>query len=170
MTQHPHSPAEGWPVDPDVTAEDLAERPSHHVIAARRLAVVLAGGFAGGLVRYETTTHWAASAGTFPWSTFTVNTAGAFLLGLIVIIVLDVLGPSTYTQPLIGAGFCGALTTFSSVVVQVDQLIAHGHAGLGFGYLAASVAVGLPAVALGAFAARLVPATPARRAIDEGAA
>jgi CrcB protein len=158
MTQRPHSPAEGWPVDPDVTAEDLAERPSHHVIAA------------GGLVRYETTTHWAASAGTFPWSTFTVNTAGAFLLGLVVIIVLDVLGPSTYTRPLIGAGFCGALTTFSSVVVQVDQLIAHGHAGLGFGYLAASVAVGLPAVALGAFAARLVPATPARRAIDEGAA
>lgn len=160
-----------WPVDPDVTSDDvLAGHPAHLVVDPRRIAVVLLGGLLGGLVRYEAVTHWSAAAGTFPWSTFVVNTAGAFILGLLVIVVLDVIAPSTYTRPLVGAGFCGALTTFSSVAVQVDELAAHGHLGLGAEYVAGSLAAGLAAAALGALLGRQLPPTQARRALAAASA
>jgi fluoride exporter len=170
MTSRKGSSAEDWPVDSDVSSEDLAPaRPEHLKLQARRVAVVLAGGFVGGLTRYEAITHWATASGTFPWATFVVNTAGAFVLGLLIIVVLDVIGPSTYARPLIGAGFCGALTTFSSVAVAVDEFIAHNHVGLGFGYLAASLAAGLAAVAVGAWLGRQLPPTNSRRASANGA-
>lgn len=170
MTKHHEVRIPGLPVDSDVTAEDVAAAaPGHAAVTLRHLAVVMLGGFIGGLTRYETVKHWASGAGTFPWSTFFVNTAGAVILGALVILVLDVLAPSTYTRPLLGAGFCGALTTFSSVAVQVDQLIAHGHAALGFGYLAASLGAGVVAVATGAYAARLLPPSAGRRAHLAGA-
>jgi CrcB protein len=159
------SSADDWPIDPDVTGEDVAGLGrAHTVVDPRRVGVVLAGGFVGGLARYEAVTHWAAASGTFPWSTFTVNTAGAFILGLLVIVVVEVMGPSTYTRPLIGAGFCGSLTTFSSVAVAVDELVAHSHVLLGFGYLLASLAAGLAAVTAGALIGRLLPPTAARHA------
>ena len=170
MTTRRHPPAADWPVDADVTRDDLAAaRLAHTTVDPRRVGVVLAGGFAGGLARYETVTHWSTAAGTFPWSTFVVNTAGAFILGLLVIIVVEVIGPSRYARPLIGAGFCGALTTFSSVAVSVDELAAHGHVALGVGYLGASLAAGIAATAIGAYAARLLPPTAARRELAEGA-
>jgi CrcB protein len=140
------------------------------VIDPRRVAVVFAGGLIGGLVRYEAVTHWVAASGAFPWSTLTVNTAGAFILGLLVAVVNSVIGPSTYARPLLGAGFCGALTTFSSVAVQFDQLVAHGHVAVGVGYLATSLTAGLVAAIAGSRAARLLRPTAARGALDEQAA
>ena len=128
-----------------------------------QLAAVLAGGFFGGLVRYEVVEHWATRAGAFPWPILVVNTAGAFVLGVVVVVALDVLAASRYLRPLVGAGFCGALTTFSSVAVAVDQLVRHGHVGTAVGYLVGSVVAGLAAVALGAALARRLPPTAPRR-------
>jgi CrcB protein len=113
------------------------------------LAAVFAGGCVGGLVRYLVAKEWPTSTHLFPWPTFTVNIAGAFILALLIVIVSDVLGPSRYLRPLLGTGFCGALTTFSSVVVTADELIAHGHADVAAGYLAATILAGLAAGALG---------------------
>jgi CrcB protein len=134
-------------------------------VTTKQLGVVLGGGFLGGLARYETVTHWSAAAGTIPWSTFAVNTAGAFILGLVVIVVLEVFGPSKYFRLLVGTGFCGALTTFSSVAVQIDELAAHGHLGGAIVYGAASLVAGLTAVALGAALGHRLPPTAARQAM-----
>src|SRR3954451_21627334 len=57
---------------------------------------------------------------------------------------------------LLGTGFCGALTTFSAVVVAADRMCAHGHAGTALLYLLATVAGGLAAGALGLAVARAV--------------
>jgi fluoride exporter len=113
------------------------------------VAAVFAGGCVGGLARYAATTHWPGAVGGLPWSTLVVNVVGAFVLALLVVVVADVLGPSTYLRPLVGTGFCGALTTFSSVVVVTDRLAVHGRAGLAAAYLAASIAGGLAAGMLG---------------------
>jgi len=43
--------------------------------------------------------------------------------------VNEVLPPTTYVRPLLGTGFCGAWTTFSSITASTDQLAAHEHAG-----------------------------------------
>jgi fluoride exporter len=158
------------PIDPDVdTVEDA--RHHRHAIAAdifvdeavtapERLsrwprfrlsvvATVFAGGCVGGLARYLADQHWPGTSGLFPWPTFTVNIVGAFVLALLVVVVTDVLDASTYLRPLIGTGFCGALTTFSSVVVDADRLIAHGHAGVATTYVSTSIVAGLAAALLG---------------------
>ncbi|HVT20466.1 MAG TPA: CrcB family protein [Mycobacteriales bacterium] len=156
-----HSGPAEWPVDPDVVAGQPA-------LDASRLAAVVAGGFVGGLVRYEVVDHWTTRPDAFPWPAFVVNTAGAFVLGVLVIVVLDVLAGSRYLRPMIGAGFCGALTTFGSLAVSVDQLLRHGHVAVGLGYLFASLAAGVLAAGLGAVVARLLPPTPTRRRSQAG--
>ncbi|HVX70861.1 MAG TPA: CrcB family protein [Mycobacteriales bacterium] len=163
-----HSRPAEWPIDPDVTAEDIGRPRPHHrpSLDPARLALVMVGGFLGGLVRYEVVDHWATSRGDFPWSTFAVNTAGAFVLGVVVIVALDVLAGSRYLRPLMGTGLCGALTTFSSVAVEVDQLLRHGHVGLGVTYLLGSLAAGLAAAALGATIGRALPPSSGRRRLE----
>lgn len=160
------------PFDPDLdTAEDRRHRPAAAAgpFAARRrsrwprihwltVAAVAAGGFLGGLARYLVGLALPTTPGTFPWAVFLVNTAGAFILALLLILVLEVLPPTTYVRPLLGTGFCGALTTFSSVAVAVDQLATDGHTGTAVGYVAASLAAGLAAASFGIVLGRSIAA------------
>jgi fluoride exporter len=128
------------PIDPDVDVRDFR---------LSIVAMVFAGGCIGGLVRYAVTRHWPTADDRFPWPTFTVNLAGAFILAVLIVVVSERLRGSRYLRPLIGTGFCGALTTFASVVVAADEAIAHGHAGLAAVYLAASIVGGLAVAWLG---------------------
>lgn len=162
------------PFDPDLdTAEDRRHRPASATaadpFAARRrsrwprihwrtVAAVAGGGLLGGLVRHLVGLAMPASAGAFPWGIFLVNTAGAFILALLLILVLEVLPPTTYLRPVVGTGFCGALTTFSSVAAGVDQLIVDGHVGTAVGYVAASLAAGLAAASFGIVLGRSIAA------------
>ncbi|HWC35297.1 MAG TPA: CrcB family protein [Mycobacteriales bacterium] len=168
---HHWRPAE-WPVDTDVTVEDVVPQTAGHPhrpsLDPLRLGLVVAGGFAGGLVRYAVVDHWRTPPSDFPWPTFVVNTAGAFVLGVLVIVVLEVLAESRYLRPLLGAGFCGALTTFSSVAVVVDQQLRHRHIAVAIAYLVGSLAAGLVAAALGAELGKALPATAARRRLEDG--
>lgn len=111
------------------------------------LAVVFVGGCVGGAARYAATSAGHAPAGGFPWATFAVNVSGAFVLAAVVVAAAR--RPSRYLRPLLGTGFCGAFTTFSSVVVSADQMFAHGHAATAVAYLAATVIGGLAAAWLG---------------------
>lgn len=165
---HSHSRPGEWPIDTDVTAEDIRvpTHPHQPAFDLTRLGMVLAGGLLGGLTRYAVVDRWGTTAGTFPWPIFVVNTVGAFVLGLVVIVVVDVLAGSRYLRPLLGAGFCGALTTFSSVAVAVDQLLRHGHIATGVSYLLGSLLAGVAAAGLGAALGRLLPATSARRRLE----
>lgn len=122
------------------------------------MAAVAAGGFFGGLVRYLVGLALPTATGGYPWATLIVNTAGAFILALLLILVLEVLPPTTYLRPVLGTGFCGALTTFSSVATGADQLVAHGHAATAAGYVALSLLAGLAAASLGIVLGRALAA------------
>jgi fluoride exporter len=124
------------------------------------LAAVAAGGLLGGALRWAVGLWLPTPAGGFPWAVLLVNTAGAFVLALVVVLVARVL--PGWVRPLVGTGFCGALTTFSSVVVGADRLVARGQAGLAAGYLLAGLAAGLAAACAGLLAGRWLVA--ARRA------
>lgn len=167
------------PLDPDVTAaEDAAHGPDAPPAGAfgarqrsgwprihwRSVVAVGVGGFFGGLARYGVGLLWSTPAGTFPYATFAVNACGAFLLALLLVLVLDVLPPTTYLRPALGTGFCGAYTTFSSVVVSSNQLVADGSSSLAAGYLAASVFTGLAATSFGILLGRAIAANRVRRA------
>jgi fluoride exporter len=58
----------------------------------------------------------------FPWGTFTVNAAGSLLLGLLV----GRWGTDGTAVILVGIGFCGALTTFSSFAWESHRLAEDG--------------------------------------------
>jgi CrcB protein len=75
-----------------------------------------------------------------------VNLVGAFLLGYFATRLQERLPQSAYKRPLLGTGFCGALTTFSTVQIELVRMLDRGHIGLALGYISASVAGGFALV------------------------
>ncbi len=114
----------------------------------REFGAVFVGGGLGTLGRVAMNTLIARDPHHWPWSTFTVNIVGAFLVGYFTTRFLERLPLSSYRRPLLGTGFCGGLTTFSSVQVEIVKMIEHGHWGLAAGYAVTSITFGLLAVHL----------------------
>lgn len=104
---------------------------------------VFVGGCLGALARAGLARALPAGAGEWPWDTFAANLAGTAALALFATRLQERLPPSTYRRPLLGTGFCGALTTFSTFQIELIRLARDGHETLATGYLAVSVASGL---------------------------
>lgn len=115
-------------------------------IDPRELAAVFAGGVIGALARTGLVEAWPPHAGRWPWATFVVNVAGTFLLGYFVTRLQERLPPSGYRRPLLGTGLCGALTTFSTLQLELLRMLDAGRDGLAVGYAGASLAAGFAAV------------------------
>jgi fluoride exporter len=112
------------------------------------LLAIFAGGCLGTLARAGLADWLPHEAGRWSWGTFAANVAGAALLGWAVTRLQERMPPTAYRRPLIGTGLCGALTTFSTMQVELlDMLDGHRY-GLALGYVAASVAAGFAAVHL----------------------
>jgi CrcB protein len=115
----------------------------------RRLQVaIFVGGVVGALARAGLNMALPWDGRGWPWATFAANVVGTLALGYFVTRLQERLPPSTYRRPLLGTGFCGALTTFSTLQVELIQLARHGSAGLAFGYGLASLGAGLVGVYL----------------------
>jgi fluoride exporter len=126
--------------------------PSPH----RDVRVIVAagiGGMIGTLARATVEATFPPGSG-FPTTTLVVNLAGAALLVWLVVRLSERLPPSTYVRPMLGTGFCGGLTTFSTMQVEAVKLLDHGHDVAGVGYLVTSCAGGLIATAYVLRAAR----------------
>jgi CrcB protein len=118
------------------------------------LAAVFAGGFIGTLARAALAQGISAQPGSWPWPTFAVNVAGAFLLGYLLARSTG-RAPSTRRRRLfLGSGVCGALTTFSTMMVELLKMLDEARWGLAAGYGSASIACGLGAAVLATSAAR----------------
>ena len=63
--------------------------------------------------------------GVFPWGTFVVNATGSFALGLLTGLALYHALPAT-PKLVLGTGFCGAYTTFSTFSFETVRLIEEG--------------------------------------------
>jgi CrcB protein len=152
--------AEHLPMDPDAPDEPLFApgRRAHTLPPWRVLAVIALGGFFGGLSRYGLGLAFPTHHGAFPAATFAINVSGSFILALLIVFVLEVWPPTTYIRPLIGVGFCGAYTTFSTWMVGVDQLISDGKSATALWYLLGSLVAGLGATSLGLTTGRAVVA------------
>jgi CrcB protein len=114
----------------------------------RTIAAIFAGGALGTLLRAALAEAFPHSATTWPWPTFGVNIAAAFLLGYFVTRLQERLPLSSYRRPLLGTGLCGGLSTFSTMQVEILKMISAGAWGLAAGYAAASVAAGYAAIHL----------------------
>ena len=85
------------------------------------LGIFLAG-MLGGFVRYLIS-KWLPASPDFPWGTLVVNYLGIFCLVYLVKGYLVYKGTSKGLILALGTGFCGGLTTFSSLIVDVDRLM-----------------------------------------------
>jgi CrcB protein len=127
------------------------------LLEVRLLLAIFAGGVAGALARAGLLELAPTHAGRWPWVTFGVNVAGSLLLGF----VATHRSPASRARALIGTGFCGALTTFSTMQLELLELLDAERVGVAMVYASGSVVAGLVGVALGVRAApRPAPAPP----------
>lgn len=109
------------------------------------LVLLTLGGACGAIARYKLGVILLRhEPHTFPFGTFLINTTGALLLGL-----FCGFGLNGNPYLLLGDGFCGAFTTFSTFAVESVQL-AHGKAAKkAILFVVLSVAAGLAGFAAG---------------------
>jgi len=118
------------------------------------IAVALAGGLGAaarfvldGVVRART-----ASRMTFPVGTFVINATGSLLLGLVVGLTSAQILPETL-QAVVGAGFLGGYTTFSTASFETVRLLQERRLGAAavnsFGMLAVCVLLATAGLLLG---------------------
>ncbi|MCO1614819.1 fluoride efflux transporter FluC [Micromonospora sp. CPM1] len=107
--------------------------------------LIALGAAIGAPLRYLTDRAVQARHGSpFPWGTLTVNLAGSVLLGGL---LAAPVGPAV--TALVGTGFCGALTTWSTLSYETFRLARTGERRLAYANVALSVVAGLGAAFLG---------------------
>src|SRR5207344_1211912 len=95
------------PVDPDFDRKDPGRR-------LDVLAVIAVGGMLGATARFKVAEALPTVPGRFPWATFWTNMSGSFLLGFLLIVLLERFPPTRYVRPFLATGILGAYTTMST--------------------------------------------------------
>lgn len=99
------------------------------------IAALAAGGVAGTLARFLVTS-------ALPWGTVAVNLSGCFIIGAVDAAASRRGFGGSHGRALLIAGFCGAYTTFSTLIFELDALLKVSPMR-GAAYLAVSIAAGL---------------------------
>lgn len=154
--------AEEAHVNANVSAQ---QRPGRSFLRSRWdiLLVISLGGALGSLARWGVGELLPWSGEDFPWATFIENVSGGFLLGVLMVFLLDVLPPRRYLRPFLGVGLLGGYTTFSTYMLEARELLYSDHVVTAVAYLGGSLLAGLVAVWLGIGTARLVDRLAQRR-------
>lgn len=129
------------------------------------LAAVAVGGLIGAPLRYELGGALPPRPGAFPLATFAINVSGSLVLGALLTLIVERWPPNEYLRPFLATGILGAYTTWSTFMVDADNLVREGHPAMAAGYVGASLAAGLAAVYTGMVLGR---AWPRRRRISPG--
>jgi CrcB protein len=109
------------------------------------LLLIALGAAIGAPLRYLTDRAiQARHDSVFPWGTLTVNVAGSLLLGL-----LTGLPAGGAATALLGTGFCGALTTYSTFSYETLRLAEEGARCYAVMNVVASIVAGLGAATIG---------------------
>jgi fluoride exporter len=113
------------------------------------LLVVAAGGFVGAPTRYLLDRAISGRMSSeLPWGTFAINMSGSLFLGFLTGLALGHrLGP--IPKALLGTGFCGAYTTFSTFTYETLRLVEDGEIRQAAGNVLGSAVIGLAAAAAG---------------------
>src|SRR6201996_9131072 len=96
----------------------------------RELGAIYVGGVIGALARVGLSEALPHGVDAWPWATFIVNMVAAALLGWFVTRLGERLPPSTYRRPFLATGLCGALSTFSTLQLELFKMIEGGYLGL----------------------------------------
>ena len=117
-----------------------------------KLLLLMVGGALGTLARYGVG-RWFDSrpwGQNFPYGTLVINVSGSFLLAVAASVILERMRPEYgHWYLLVGTGFCGGYTTFSTFEWETFRLVRDGSWGLALANVLGSVAAGFLGVVLG---------------------
>lgn len=109
--------------------------------SGKHWAFVFAGGAIGASTRAIFEQELPTGPGELPWPTLTVNLIGTFVLAWTATRLA--VHPRPRERAFLISGFCGGLTTFATMQLELVKLIDHGDGWVAAGYAAASIAGGL---------------------------
>lgn len=122
-----------------------------YAILTNKFVALTLGGAIGTNVRYLLS-RWLNEvvwSRGFPLGTFVINVTGSFILGLAAVVILERLPPSQQAwYLLIGTGFCGGYTTFSTFEWETFKLVRDGNFAFALLNVVGTVLVGFLGVVL----------------------
>jgi CrcB protein len=140
----------------------VTSRPSWAVLGS-----ISAGGVLGAEGRFRLSVLWPNDPGGFPWATLITNVTGCFLIGVLMVLITEVWSAHRVLRPFLGVGVLGGYTTFSTYVLDGQQLMMAGAARAALLYLAGTLVAALAAaytgMLLSRFIGRLAAASKSRR-------
>jgi fluoride exporter len=107
-----------------------------------KLIYVMLGGFCGAITRYGIG-EWIQTNNGFPLGTLLINLLGCFFLGWFLTFITNQGNIKPEIALLIGTGFIGSFTTFSTFSVETILLFQNGQAAFGVLYILISIIFGL---------------------------
>jgi len=122
-----------------------------------KLIHLIIGGATGTIARYALSgaTYRIFGSG-FPYGTFVVNLTGCFILGFLASFTERKLLLNVDIRLLLMIGFCGAFTTFSTVILETANLIKDGEGTQAFLNILASVVVGFIVLRVGVLLGEII--------------
>jgi CrcB protein len=121
-------------------------------LARQKMLLVMLGGAVGTALRYWVG-RWFNSqpwGQVFPYGTLVINVTGSFILAFAAVLIYDRLPPEySDLYLLIGTGFCGGYTTFSTFAWETLELVRDGSWPLAMANVVGSVVAGFVAAVLG---------------------
>ncbi|WP_106400449.1 fluoride efflux transporter FluC [Actinocorallia populi] len=140
------------PRDPDVDLGFPAQRRELERAPGPLLGAIALGGALGAAARHGLTVLLPTPLGGFALATFLINVTGCLLIGALMAAIAAVPSLPALTRPFLGVGFLGGFTTFSTYAMDVHRADSPLTTVL---VLSATPLAALPAVRLGAAAARI---------------
>jgi fluoride exporter len=128
-------------------------------VLTNKLLLLAVGGAVGTNLRYwlGRSLGEIAWARGFPLGTFVINVTGSFVLGLAAVVILERLPPEfQHWYLLVGTGFCGGFTTFSTFELETFRLVRDGSSMMALVNVIGSVLAGFLGVGAAIALAELV--------------
>ena len=123
----------------------------------RNIILVALGGAVGSALRYALSWLWSATQnGGLPLGTLAANVLGCLVIGFVGTLLQRWFGGGEWFRLLVCVGFCGGLTTLSTLVNETSGMAHANQLLLGAAYLGASVALGFVALHCGTWLASRV--------------
>ena len=129
----------------------------------RMLAFIAIGGMLGAAARFKVAEALNTMPGHFPWATFWTNLSGSFLLGFLLVVLLERFPAARNMHLFLATGILGAYTTMSTFSVETALLVKDEHVATALLYGLGSLAAGVFLAYAGIVAARVTVAGTSQR-------